>query len=294
MYNKSLESFVKVAETGSFSKAAELLFVSRPALIQQMNLLESRLGFKLFVRSNRGVTLTEAGHCFYNGVTDLIRRFDAVMRRCLEFEEVGRDTLRIGSLPNFTPVVLPRICRRYCELYPQVRLQFIEYPLESYFKGFADDKFDITTEYMSGYMFDEPGYQFVKLAEDRHCCGISPAHPLAARERIRFSDLRGKKLVLYAKGITRADDMLREYLGKHEPTVEMIDITTYSSSLSIKCELEDCILIYYSMYWQSFPTLVTLPVEWNFPIDIGLGYKSNPRPAVRRFIALAEEMFQSA
>lgn len=61
MYNHQLDAFIKVADTGSFGKAAEAMYISPPALIQQINLLEGRCGFKLFNRSNRGVTLTPAG-----------------------------------------------------------------------------------------------------------------------------------------------------------------------------------------------------------------------------------------
>ncbi len=65
MYNRHLDSFIIIAESGSFSSAAEKLFVSRTALIQQINLLEKDLGFQLFDRHNKGVSLTPAGKYFY-------------------------------------------------------------------------------------------------------------------------------------------------------------------------------------------------------------------------------------
>lgn len=294
MIDRHLEAFIVTVETGSFSSAADQLYISRPALTQQMNLLEERLGFRLFRRSNRGVILTEAGRLFYDEAKRMLLISDDVVRRCKSIETDGSDTILIGSLPNFAPVVLPKICNEFTRLYPSINLQFPEYPLESYFKSFADGKFDITTEYMSGYMFDRPGYKFVKLLEDRQCCGVSASHPLARKDVIHFSDLRGQKLMLYAKGITRVDDRLREHLVQNEPLVTLIDIKAYNSSLPLKCELEGCVLIYYSMYWQSFPMLVTKQAGWTFPIDIGLGYRSSPRPSVKKFIELATNMFPKA
>ncbi|MDR1603463.1 MAG: LysR family transcriptional regulator [Gracilibacteraceae bacterium] len=291
MHSKHLESFVAVVEAGSFSAAAEPLYVSRTALIQQINLLEQHVGFQLLTRSNKGIRLTAAGQEFYEGAKLIIETSHSVMRRCLALDEASRDTVRIGSLPNFTPILLAEICRQYNLRYPQIRLQFVEYPLDSYFKNFVDGKFDLTTEYMSGYFFDNKDFQFAKLTEDKHCCGMSRSHHLAKKNKIKLSDLRGEKLILYAKGITRADDMLREYISKHEPEARIIDISHYNSSLPLICELEGCILIYYSMYWKSFPTLVTKAVDWDFPIDIGLGYKTNPRPAVKKFIELAKEIY---
>ena len=59
MYNKYLEIFVQVADTGSFSKAAEKLYMSSTAVMKQMNLMESELGLSLLNRTNHGITLTE-------------------------------------------------------------------------------------------------------------------------------------------------------------------------------------------------------------------------------------------
>ena len=58
MYNRQLDVFVKAAELGSFSKAAEALYITPSAVIQQVNGLEERLGVKLFDRSRRGIVLT--------------------------------------------------------------------------------------------------------------------------------------------------------------------------------------------------------------------------------------------
>ena len=65
MYNPQLETFICVVDSGSFNKAAEKLYISPPAVIKQMNLLEETLGIQLFIRTHRGLSLTEAGKSFY-------------------------------------------------------------------------------------------------------------------------------------------------------------------------------------------------------------------------------------
>ena len=64
MYNPQLETFLRVADAGSFNKAAEEAFITVPAVIKQINLLEEKLGLTLFVRTHKGVTLTESGNRF--------------------------------------------------------------------------------------------------------------------------------------------------------------------------------------------------------------------------------------
>ena len=73
MYNPQLETFLKVADAGSFNKAAEEAFITPTAVIKQVNLLEDSLGVKLFVRSHRGLTLTKAGHSLYKDARYIIQ-----------------------------------------------------------------------------------------------------------------------------------------------------------------------------------------------------------------------------
>ena len=65
MYNLQLETFIVVADMGSFNKAAEALYITPPAVTKQINLLEKDLGLKLFNRTHRGLALTEAGKSLY-------------------------------------------------------------------------------------------------------------------------------------------------------------------------------------------------------------------------------------
>ncbi|MBE5792861.1 MAG: LysR family transcriptional regulator [Clostridiales bacterium] len=65
MYNPQLDTFLRVADAGSFSKAAEEMYITPTAVIKQINLLEGNLGVMLFIRTHRGLHLTEAGKAFY-------------------------------------------------------------------------------------------------------------------------------------------------------------------------------------------------------------------------------------
>ena len=87
--NINFTSFIRVAEAGSFNKAAEDLYITSTALIKQINLLESDLGVRLFDRTHRGLTLTKAGESLYKDaryITDYCReaveRAVSVLERC--------------------------------------------------------------------------------------------------------------------------------------------------------------------------------------------------------------------
>ena len=73
MYNPQLETFLRVADAGSFNKAAEESYITPTAVIKQINLLEESLGVKLFDRSHRGLQLTKAGRSMYQDAKYIIQ-----------------------------------------------------------------------------------------------------------------------------------------------------------------------------------------------------------------------------
>ena len=81
MYNPQLETFLRVADAGSFNKAAEELFITPPAVIKQITSLETSLDLQLFVRSPRGLKLTEAGKSIYRDAQYVVQYCkDSVVR----------------------------------------------------------------------------------------------------------------------------------------------------------------------------------------------------------------------
>ena len=86
MYNPQLETFLRVADAGSFNKASEELFITPTAVIKQINLLEDSLGVKLFDRTHRGLNLTKAGKSLYQDAKYIISY-------CRE-SEIGRASCR--------------------------------------------------------------------------------------------------------------------------------------------------------------------------------------------------------
>lgn len=90
MYNPQLDTFLCVVEAGSFSKAAEQLYISAPAVIKQINSLEASLGMKLFDRTHRGLVVTEAGQSIYNDAKYIIGYCKVSVQRAKEAAGIGR------------------------------------------------------------------------------------------------------------------------------------------------------------------------------------------------------------
>ena len=98
MYNPQLTTFISVAENGSFTKAADDLYMTPTAVMKQINVLEERLGTTLFDRTNRGLQLTEAGKSFLQDARYIIDYSDRAIQKAKEIDgEDKQQSIRIGT-----------------------------------------------------------------------------------------------------------------------------------------------------------------------------------------------------
>lgn len=289
--DKTLERLFVIEKTGSFAKAAEQLYISRSALVQQVKQLEEDLGFPVFYRDHRGVHSTEMGQIFLKEMQQLLRSYNSTVSRCRKMQNKQGECITIGAMPNLSSFMIPQLCVAFRQKYPDVRIRFQDYFPSAYFQKFRSGAFDISVEYASNYRFEDEDFTFLKLMEDRYCCMVSPTHPLARKDSVDFEDLRGEKLYMYRRGITKSGDQLRDYILKNEPEIELVDIDNYDSAMAATCELENAVMLYYSLYSHCVPSLVCVPTAWDIPIELGIGYHKSCRPIVRCFVEVAEELF---
>lgn len=105
MYNPQLETFLRAADAGSFSKAAEEAYITPTAVIKQINLLEEALGIKLFERTHRGLKLTKAGTSLYQDTKYIIQYCKDSVTRAKNAMQEDSSVIRIGTSP-MTPAQL--------------------------------------------------------------------------------------------------------------------------------------------------------------------------------------------
>ncbi len=118
----SLRAFIKIAELGSITHAAELLHQAQPSLTRRIHALEADLGVKLFARVNRGVRLTEAGERLLEGAARLLQDIDQLRDDVAAKEMTPRGTVVLGITPTLCPVILPKLISAVA-VYPQITLK---------------------------------------------------------------------------------------------------------------------------------------------------------------------------
>ncbi len=127
MYNHQLETFICVADAGSFNKAAEESYITPTAIIKQINLLEDSLGVKLFERTRRGLTLTKAGRSMYQDAKYIIQYcHDSVIRARNAMQE-DSNVIRIGSSPMTPAQLLMELWSKVQTICPDIKFQIVPF-----------------------------------------------------------------------------------------------------------------------------------------------------------------------
>lgn len=196
MYNPQLETFIRVADAGSFNKAAEEAYITPTAVIKQINLLEASLDVKLFDRTHRGLTLTKAGKSLYQDTKYIIQYCrDSVIRAKNAMQEDTK-VIRIGSSPMTPAQLLMRLWTKIQVYCPEMKFQIV--PFENTpenareILGNLGKNIDVIGGIFDETMLDLRRCAGLELSREPFCCAVSIHHRLAAKDRLTVKDLMGK------------------------------------------------------------------------------------------------------
>lgn len=287
MYDRHLDTFVAVADCGSFLKASEKLYISANAVTKQVNLLESDLGVCLFHRSNQGLTLTEAGKLIYAEAKKMIRHSRTVLRKAKELENKREYVIHVGvSLMNPAGILLEQ-WHKASALYPNIRLEVV--PFEDTVPAFQEvldglgEKIDlISCPYETDYWGDR--YNSFHLQDLPLCVSCSKTHPLAGRERLSVEDLYGQTLIMGQRNYKSCADRVRNYLEQEHPQVKIQEADAIDLHLFNRVVSSNDLLLSASCWKDVHPLLATIPVDWAFTMPYGLIYAKKPPKELVQFI----------
>lgn len=290
MYNHKLDTFIKIADLGSFSKAAEAMYISSPAVIQQINLLEANCGFKLFVRNNHGVKLTPAGKSLYKDAKTLIHLSNQALQKAKLLADASETTVRIGTSLLYKCRLLPEIWARINEKYPELKIEILpmtEYQQRGETFSVLGNKFDL----FEG-IYGSAGWnglcQFLELERTPICCAVPQNHNLADKDIITMNDLNDKCIVMPIEGVSKEMDDFRKFILENYPSVKIIDSTYYGMDTFILCEVNSYILITQPVYKDIHTNLITIPLETKKSLPYGLIYANEPTDATKKFINIVK------
>ncbi len=185
---ESIRKFVVVAEELHFTRAAERLFISQPALSKQIRMLERQLGAPLFDRRSDGVRLTPVGEALLPHARQVLAAWDRGWAETERAKGRQRATLVAGmSTSPGRGGLLPAIRSRFTGLHPEATVQLRQVAWDDPTAGLASGTVDVAYVWLP---LPAPArYQWIVVAEEQRLVAMSDRHPLAGRGAIDFTDL---------------------------------------------------------------------------------------------------------
>jgi DNA-binding transcriptional LysR family regulator len=193
-------AFLEVARRGNLSRAAEALYVSQPTLTARLQALEAELGEQLFIRTRRGMRLTEAGEAFLPYAEHAVKAIDDGRERLAELRSGTVGKLVLGAPPTVSTYALPALLARFTEEHPGVRLTVMTGTSEEILELVLHDRIQLGLMRALGHREVEA----VPVYSDSLLLVVSPSHHLAGR-KVRLADLGGEALVLFGRSSSYRD-----------------------------------------------------------------------------------------
>jgi LysR family hydrogen peroxide-inducible transcriptional activator len=186
-----------VAETGSFSRAAEHCQVAQPSLSQQVLKLEEDLGTKLFDRLGRSIRLTEAGRAFLPHARSILSQMETARSSVADKCADVRGSVAVGVIPTIAPYMMPRYTTTFAKKYPEAKLRIVEETTPILVDSLRDMSIDLA---ILALPLRHKDLELFPLRTEPLFVVLPKNHPHAATKSLALKDLRGESFVMLRDG----------------------------------------------------------------------------------------------
>jgi DNA-binding transcriptional LysR family regulator len=196
---ETLKTFCDLVETGSFTRAAALNFVSQSAVSQQLRSLEARYNRPLLERrSRRGIALTDAGRLFYQECKALLDRFRLLEDRLAERAGAIAGTVRLATVYSIGLHELPPHVTRFMQAHPQIKVH-VEY---SRTDKVCDACLDGTIDFgIVAFPLRRANVEVIPWHDEKLVLVCAPSHRLARRRKVSLAQLAGEAFIAFERDI---------------------------------------------------------------------------------------------
>lgn len=286
MNTVQLECFLAVAEYLNFSRAAESLKITQPAVSHQITSLEDELGARLFIRTSKNVTLTEAGFMFMEDASSIIKIASSAKNR-LGAGFNDSLFLTIGchnqSELNILPPVIEKLVKQFPTLHPSIKL----IPFKSMANLLEEERIHVMFGFHQEEMKGMPGL-FHELGKLPVSCVCSPDHPYAGRGSLRVRELQGPMILCEPHRLPHSIEQLQMGISTARHPSQLYFVDGYESILAlVRSGLGFSLL-------PSYPGcegngLRYVPVTGIDPVVFGLFHKGlKGNPVLKEFVRIMD------
>jgi LysR family transcriptional regulator, transcriptional activator of the cysJI operon len=291
MQIESLKVFCDLAETESFTKAAQINAVTQSAVSQQISALERTFKSLLIERSKKKFRLTREGQVLYEYSKQIIQTYESLHSKLQELKDIISGTIRVATIYSIGLHDLPPYIKRFMKSYPTVNIH-VEYRRAN---QVYDDVFSNVVDLgLVAYPVKDPKLEIIPLRKEPLVLICHPQHPFAKLKTVKLKALAGQKIIGFEPDIpTRKalDKILKEYGVEVKHVMEFDNVETVKRAVEIDAGIS---IVPQGTITQEIAkqTLVALPIEdGDFFRPLAAIYKKNKvlSPAMKQFLTILKE-----
>lgn len=296
LYNPQIETFLTVADTGSFSQAAKQLFISPQAVIKQMNSLEAAVGLTLLERSPQGVQLTAEGRSLYKDAQYIVKfSRDAVLRAEVA-GGVEDFCVRVGTSILTPDSYITDNWSYISKEIPDLQLRIVS------FENSREAAREILTNF-GKYIDMVIGVYSTDLL-DRNLCAAtflkhlpfkiscSKVHPLTHKGILDICDLEGYTVRHIYRGWSTVVDHMIDNLKEEYPKITFKSFDSYDMNIFNHCANSEELILMVEPWSRAHPLLKTIDVNWDYTINLGILHATNPSVKVQRVLDIISNVYK--
>jgi LysR family transcriptional regulator, transcriptional activator of the cysJI operon len=291
MQIESLKVFCDLAETESFTKAAQINGVTQSAVSQQISALERTFKSLLIERSKKKFRLTREGQTLYDYSKQIIQSYESLHSKLQELKDIISGTIRVATIYSIGLHDLPPYIKRFMKSYPTVNVH-VEYRRAN--QVYEDVLSNVVDIGLVAYPAREPKLEIVPLRKEPLTLICHPSHAFAKQKDVKLKSLAGQKIIGFEPDIpTRKalDKILKEYGVEVKHVMEFDNVETVKRAVEIDAGIS-IVPIGTVQQEISKQTLVAVPIEdGDFFRPLAAIYKKNKvlSPAMKQFLAILKE-----
>jgi LysR family hydrogen peroxide-inducible transcriptional activator len=194
---------LKAAELSSFTRAAEAVALSQPALSRSIARLEEELGQPLFERQTRKISLTDVGKLLQTRAQQILALLDNTKAEICDDGHTG--TVRVAAIPTIAPFMLPTLLRDFSDAHPSASVIVHEDTTDNLLKKLSEGLVDIA---LLALPLTAKYLEVEELFEEELLLVLSKDHPLCAKKQIRLADIEPLPFVLLGEAHCLTDNIV--------------------------------------------------------------------------------------
>ncbi len=290
---KQIQYFLEIARQGSFSKAAQALYVTQPMLSRCVKLLEDELGAKLIVRNAKVFALTPEGKVLAHYGAQLVQQHRDLYRRIEDVKEMKAGEVSLSCPGNVLDIYFPPIIMEFNKRYPLVKVNILEQGLRPVVQDVLDGRADIGLVMLP--MEDAEDLQVLPLIRDEITALVPRDHPFARETQVDFDRLKDEKIVTYNE-TTKLYSNFMHMCKARGFTPNIVYKSIMTNFIVEMVSRTDCIGLLAAPVARSFraENLRSVPLHPSFPWEIAIITRKDRylSKAAQAFLAFIRQEFR--